>query len=137
MNNDLRTNDLENATAEQLAKAIVKILIEKKGIDVALYDVREKTSVTDFYVNVTGRSSTQVAALADDVDYLIGLKGRNSVRIEGRQGNSWILVDYLEVIVNVFDKESREFFNFERLMPEGSKVDINDIVKEVDEKFSN
>ncbi len=137
MNNDIRTDELENATAEELAKAIVKILIEKKGTDVTLYDVREKTAVTDFYVNVTGRSSTQVASLADEVDYLIGLKGRNSTRIEGRQGNSWILVDYLEVIVNVFDKEAREFYNFERLMPEGSKVNIDDIVKEVDEKFGN
>lgn len=131
-----RTNELENATAEQLAREIAKILIEKKGVDVTVYDVREKTSVTDFYVNATGRSSTHVASLADEVDYLIGLRGRNSERIEGRNGNSWILVDYLEVIVNVFDKESREFYNFERLMPEGSRVDISDIYKEVDDKFA-
>ena len=137
MNNDLRTNELENASAEQLAREIAKILIEKKGINVEIYDVREKTSVTDFYVNVTGRSSTHVASLADEVDYLIGLKGRNSARIEGRQGNFWILVDYLEVIVNVFDKEAREFYNFGRLMPEGSKVNIDDIIKEVDEKYGN
>lgn len=137
MNNEIRTNELENASAEELAKAIVKILIEKKGVNVSLFDVREKTAVTDFYVNVTGRSSTHVASLADEVDYLIGLKGRNSARIEGRQGNSWILVDYLDVIVNVFDKEAREFYNFERLLPQGSEVDISDIIKEVDDKFGN
>ena len=137
MNNEIRTNELENASAEELAKAIVKILIEKKGVNVSLFDVREKTAVTDFYVNVTGRSSTHVASLADEVDYLIGLKGRNSARIEGRQGNSWILVDYLDVIVNVFDKEAREFYNFERLLPQGSEVDIFDIIKEVDDKFGN
>ena len=137
MNNEIRTNELENATAEQLAREIVKILIEKKGVNVSLFDVREKTAVTDFYVNVTGRSSTHVASLADEVDYLIGLKGKNSARIEGRQGNSWILVDYLDVIVNVFDKEAREFYNFERLLPQGSEVDISDIIKEVDDKFGN
>ena len=137
MNNEIRTNELENASAEELAKAIVKILIEKKGVNVSLFDVREKTAVTDFYVNVTGRSSTHVASLADEVDYLIGLKGKNSARIEGRQGNSWILVDYLDVIVNVFDKEAREFYNFERLLPQGSEVDISDIIKEVDDKFGN
>ena len=65
MNNEIRTNELENASAEELAKAIVKILIEKKGVNVSLFDVREKTAVTDFYVNVTGRSSTHVASLAD------------------------------------------------------------------------
>lgn len=137
MNNDLRTNELENASSEQLARAIVKILVEKKGVNVRLYDVREKTSVTDFYVNVTGRSSTHVSSLADEVDYLIGLKGKNSARIEGRQGNSWLLVDYIDVIVNVFDKEARDFYNFDRLLPEGSEVNIDAIIKEVDEKFGN
>ena len=132
-----RTNELTSVSSEVLAKEIVKVLLEKKGIDVTLYDVREKTSVTDFYVNVTGRSSTHVASLADDVDYLIDLRGRKSERIEGRRGNAWILVDYLDVIVNVFDKESREFYNFERLLPEGSKVDITDLIQEVDSKFDN
>ena len=137
MNNDLRTNELENSSSEQLARAIVKILVEKKGVNVRLYDVREKTSVTDFYVNVTGRSSTHVSSLADEVDYLIGLKGKNSARIEGRQGNSWLLVDYIDVIVNVFDKEARDFYNFDRLLPEGSEVNIDAIINEVDEKFGN
>ena len=132
-----RTNELTSVSSEVLAKEIVKVLLEKKGIDVTLYDVREKTSVTDFYVNVTGRSSTHVASLADDVDYLIDLRGRKSERIEGRRGNTWILVDYLDVIVNVFDKESREFYNFERLLPEGSKVDITDLIQEVDSRFDN
>lgn len=132
-----RTNELTSVSSEVLAKEIVKVLLEKKGIDVTLYDVREKTSVTDFYVNVTGRSSTHVASLADDVDYLFDLRGRKSERIEGRRGNTWILVDYLDVIVNVFDKESREFYNFERLLPEGSKVDITDLIQEVDSRFDN
>lgn len=132
-----RTNELTSVSSEVLAKEIVKVLLEKKGIDVTLYDVREKTSVTDFYVNATGRSSTHVASLADDVDYLIDLRGRKSERIEGRRGNTWILVDYLDVIVNVFDKESREFYNFERLLPEGSKVDITDLIQEVDSRFDN
>ena len=132
-----RTNELTSVSSEVLAKEIVKVLLEKKGIDVTLYDVREKTSVTDFYVNVTGRSSTHVASLADDVDYLIDLRGRKSERIEGRRGNTWILVDYLDVIVNVFDKESREFYNFERLLPEGSKIDITDLIQEVDSRFDN
>ena len=133
----IKTNDLAVADAKTLAREIAKILIEKKGLDVSIYDVREKTSVTDFYVNATGRSSTHVSSLADEVDYFIGLRGRNSARIEGRAGNSWVLVDYLDVIVNVFDRESRDFYSLERLMPEGSQVDMTDIIKEVDDKLSN
>ena len=130
-----KTLELEKATSEILAKEIVKVLFEKKGVDVTLYDVRETTSVTDFYVNVTGRSSTHVGSLADDVAYMIGLRGRDPQRIEGKRGASWILVDYMDVIVNVFDKESRSFYNFERLLPPDGKIDISILEREVDEKL--
>lgn len=130
-----KTTELEKVTSEVLAKEIVKVLIEKKGIDVTLYDVRETTSVTDFYVNVTGRSSTHVGSLADDVAYMIGLRGRDPERIEGKRGATWILVDYMDVIVNVFDKESRSFYNFERLLPQEGRIDISPLEKEVDEKM--
>ena len=130
-----KTTELEKVTSEVLAKEIVKVLIEKKGIDVTLYDVRETTSVTDFYVNVTGRSSTHVGSLADDVAYMIGLRGRDPERIEGKRGATWILVDYMDVIVNVFDKESRSFYNFERLLPVEGRIDISPLEKEVDEKM--
>ena len=74
-----------------------------------MFEILEKSPITDYYINVTGRSSTQVASLADELAYKIGLSGRDAQRIEGKRGNSWILVDYGDVIVNVFDKESREF----------------------------
>ena len=130
-----KNNDLKNAESEILAKEAVKVLLEKKAIDVRLFCVKEKTSVTDYYVNATGRSSTQVAALADEVDFLLGERGRSPLRIEGRGGNSWLLVDYGDVIVNVFDKASREFYSFDRHLPEDSAVDISELVAEVDKKF--
>lgn len=127
--------DLRNADSGEVAREAVKILLEKKGIKVALFDVREKSSVTDFYVNVTGRSGSNVAALADDVDVKLSERGRAPLRIEGRRGNSWILVDFGDVIVNVFDRESREFYNLDRHLPEGSQLDISELVAEVDAKF--
>ena len=133
---DCKNNmDLKNCSAEHLASEAVKILIEKKAIGVKMFNVEGKTSVTDYYVNATGRSSTQVAALSDDVSELLGKKGRDPQRIEGRSGNSWILVDYGDVIVNIFDKESRDFYNFDRHLPEGSEVDISMLVEEVNRKF--
>lgn len=130
-----KIKDLVNADSDVLAREAVKILLEKKAKDVALFDVRESSSLTDFYVNATGRSSTNVAALADDVDMLLGKRGRSPLRTEGRRGGAWILVDYGDVIVNVFDKASREFYNLDRHLPEGSGVDISDLVAEVDAKF--
>ena len=127
--------DLENADAASLAKESVKLLLEKKAINVTLFDVREKTSVTDYYVNATGRSTTQVASLADDVADAMEKRGRRALRVEGRGGNSWLLVDFGDVIVNVFDRASREFYNFDKHLPEDSAVDSADLVAEVDAKF--
>ncbi len=121
--------------AGTLAREAVKILLEKKALDVKLFDVREKTDVTDFYVNATGRSSTQVAALADEVDEKLSELGRKSLRVEGRVGREWLLVDYGDVIVNVFDRNARDFYNFDRHLPEGSELDIQELVAEVDRKF--
>jgi ribosome-associated protein len=110
-------------------------LLEKKALSVKMFDVREKTSVTDFYVNATGRSFTQVGALADDVDEKMSELGRTPLRIEGRAGKEWLLVDFGDVIVNVFDRAAREFYNLDRHIPEGSEVDISDLIREVDEKY--
>lgn len=126
---------LANTDSLTLAKSVVATLIEKKALDVRLYSVKEESSITDYYVNATGRSSTQVASLADEVAYKTEESGRVPLRIEGREGNAWLLVDYGDVIVNVFDKPSREFYNFDRLLPENGRVDISDIIAEIDKKF--
>lgn len=130
-----KNDNLKNATSEQLARAVVKILVEKQGIDIKLYNVKDTAAITDYYVLASGKSSTHVSSLSDDVDFNIEMQGKASERIEGKRGNSWILIDYIDVIVNIFDKESREFYNFERLMPSDGQVDISDIVAEVDKKF--
>ena len=126
---------LKNASSKDLARESARILIEKKGLNVRVFELLEKSPITDYYVNVTGRSSTQIASLADELSYKIGLMGREALRIEGKRGNSWILVDYGDVIVNIFDKESREFYALDRLLPEGSEIDISDIIELVDKKF--
>ena len=130
-----RTDELRLAPSREVAREAVKILLEKKALDVKMFDVEGKTAVTDFYVNATGRSATQVLALSDYVDELLSEKGRTPQRIEGRSGGAWILVDFGDVIVNVFDRASREFYSLDRHLPEGSEVDISDVVDEIDKKF--
>lgn len=130
-----KNNTLTGADSLTLARAAVYVLVEKNALDIRLYEAGEGNSVTDYYVNATGRSSTNVASLADEVSYKLGLNGREALRVEGRSGNAWILVDYGDVIVNIFDKPSREFYNFDRLLPEEGRVDISDVIAEVDKKY--
>ena len=127
--------DLLNASAFELAREAVKVLIEHKGQNITLYHVSELTSVTDYYINATGGSSTQVAALADLLDEKLSLRGRSPLRIEGRMANSWLLVDYGDVIVNIFDRESRDFYDVDRLYPVSARRDITAFIAEVDEKY--
>ena len=127
--------DLLDVSSDVLSAEACKILLEKKGLDVKMFCVKDVTSITDYYVNATGRSSTQVAALADDLVDLIGERGRSVLRVEGRSGGAWVLCDFGDVIVNVFDRPSREFYNFDKHLPEDSVVDISDLVAEVDKKF--
>ena len=119
-------------TENEIARAAVAVLIEKKGIAVKLYEVGEENPLTDFYVNSTGRSSSHVASLADDLVDKLSELGVDALRVEGKRGDSWVLVDYGNVIVNVFDRESRDFYNLDRLMPAESIRDITDIINEVD-----
>ena len=132
---EIKTLELKSADSLTLAKEIVAVLLEKQALDVRLYCVKDESSITDYYVNASGKSGTHLSSLADDVSYMTDCKGRAADHIEGRSGNSWYLIDYTDVIVNIFDKPSREFYNFDRLMPEAGRVDISDVEKAVDEKF--
>ncbi len=131
LNNEI----LNKPASSNIAEAAVTILIEKKAINVRLYEVGEDNPMTDFYINATGRSLTQVAALADEVVFKLSEAGLDGGKIEGKRGNSWILIDYGTVIINIFDKESRDFYNLDRLMPEESIRDISYIEKIVDDKM--
>ena len=110
-----KKTELKNAESELLAKETVKVLLEKKAHDVKLFYVKETTSITDYYVNATGRSSTQVASLADELAFKTEECGRVPLRVEGREGKAWLLVDYGDVIVHLFNDETRLFYHLESL----------------------
>ena len=133
--NPVKTDDLGHTDSLTLARAATRRLLERKAGAVAMYRVSDVTTVTDYYINATGRSSTQVGALADDVAEALALRGRDALRMEGRAGGAWVLVDYGDVIVNVFDPPSRELYPLDRLFPAECAVDISDLAKEVDETF--
>ena len=105
--------DAENA--RELADAIAEILDSKKARDVKVLHVEDKTVIAEYFVLCTGNSSTQVKALAGEVEYRTELRGLSPYSVEGRDNNSWILLDYSNVIVHVFSREAREFYNLEKL----------------------
>lgn len=101
---------------KELAEKIVEILDNKKGVDIELIPVAEKTVLADYFVICSGTSSTHIKALADEVEYM--LKRDFDVapdHIEGRESGRWILLDYKDVVVHVFHPEERANYNLEKL----------------------
>ncbi|MBR4726650.1 MAG: ribosome silencing factor [Clostridia bacterium] len=111
-----------------LVKTIAAVLDKKKAEDIVAIKTEEVTIVSDYFVLASGASSTHTRALADDVEYEI--KERLDLapeHIEGR-ATGWILLDYGTVIVHVFDRESREYYNLERLWADAQQIDLSDVI---------
>ena len=114
-------------TYEQAVK-IAKILDSKIAQDIKIIEISDVTILADYMVIATGRSSTQVKSLADEVEYQMDEAGVSVSHIEGHRSDSWILLDYVDIIVNVFNEEAREFYNLERLWQDGKELDLSEIL---------
>lgn len=116
-------------TSLESAKLAAKAISEKKGVDIKIIRVDSVSVLADYFVIATGTSSTHVKALADEVEYKLSEAGISVSHIEGYRSNSWILLDYVDVIIHVFSDEAREYYDLERLWQDGEAIDISDIVK--------
>jgi ribosome-associated protein len=94
---------------------IVELIFIKKGYNVKILDLRTITTITDYFIICTGDSDTQVKAIADEVDKQMREEGVRSWHTEGYRSLNWVLIDFVDIVVHVFKKESREFYNLEKL----------------------
>ena len=106
-----------------LALRIAEILDDRKAKDIKIINVNKKTVIADYFVIASGSSRTQVNALADEVEYKLGLDGIDPTRVEGSGDGSWVLLDFDSVLVHVFGRESRDFYKLEKLWAEGTPVE--------------
>ena len=116
-------------TAREIAALAVQALEDKKAGDIKVLDISKVSTLGDYFVLCEGTSTTQVKALADQVDFFLGQNVVEPDRIEGYQSAGWIVLDYGDVIVHVFHKESREFYGLERLWADGKPVAIDELKK--------
>lgn len=106
---------------------IIKALDSKKGENIQAIKVADLTILADFFVIVNGTSNTHVRALADEVEFQLSQKGIEPERRESDTGNTWIVLDYGDIIVHIFYKETREFYKLEGLWADGETMDISSI----------
>ena len=109
---------LADADAAELAEACRAILDSKKAANIAVISVAGRSDITDYLVLATGTSAPHVKALADELEYKLSLRDVHPLHADGVGTRSWQIVDYGTVMVHVFDRESREFFNLDKLYKE-------------------
>lgn len=107
----------------------VKALDSRKAKNITALKVEDLTILANYFIIASATSTTQVNALADEVEYQLGEKGVKPKSIEGYQSQTWIVLDYYDIIVHVFLEETRDFYQLERLWADGTPVDISDLVK--------
>ena len=109
---------LTDASSAELAEAIALFLDNKKGIAIKVIPMSGKTDICDYMVLATGTSSTHVQTLGGEVEYEMSRRGIEPLHTEGRDNNSWTVLDYSHILVHVFTRDTREFYNLDKLYAE-------------------
>ena len=115
-------------TPKEVAAIATKALDDRKGVDIALLEIAEVTTLADHFLICTGTSSTHVKALCDSVEEALDNAGEPALRREGHRGGTWVLLDYGCLVVHVFTEETRQFYDLERLWGDAKKVDLDTII---------
>lgn len=109
-------------SSKEMAKLVYEALEDKKGEDIQVIEIKEISIIADYFIIANGSNSSQVDALVDNVKEVLAKKGYEPLRIEGVRSASWILMDYGDVVVHVFSKEDRLFYNLERIWRDGNTI---------------
>lgn len=116
---------MENMKSKQMAQLVIQALEDKKAEDIKVIDISEVSVIADYFIIANGTNRSQIQALADNVDETLGKAGFPLKQMEGYQNANWVLLDFEDVIVHVFDKENRLFYDLERIWRDGKFVDIS------------
>lgn len=124
-------------TSLTTAELAVKALDSKKAQNIKLIKIKDISAIADYFVIAGGTSGTHVKALADEVEEQLDKAGISVSHIEGYRSNSWILLDYVDVVVHVFSDEARKYYSLERLWQDGEMIDASGLLEEAEIDVSN
>lgn len=113
--------------AKEMVKIAYHALSEKKGEEIKIIEIGELTVIADYFLIANGGNSSQIQAMVENVEELLGREGVHPKRIEGGRNSSWILMDYGDIIVHIFDREDRLFYDLERIWRDGKDVSIEEL----------
>ena len=106
-------------------RRVLSAALEKKALDLTVLDLRGIASFTDFFVITTGTNRRQCQAISDEIVEQLKRSGTRAARVEGFQTAEWILIDYGDFVVHIFDEKARRFYDLERLWREARRIDVS------------
>lgn len=110
-----------------LVKKIVEALEDKKAEDITVLDIGEVSSIADYFIIANGNNANQLTAMEDAVDEAMYTNGVHQMQVEGTGNSTWILMDYQDIIVHLFSKEDRQFYDLDRIWRDGKVVDVHSL----------
>lgn len=120
-------------TQDVMLRTIIKTLDNKKAESIKAIKITDLTILADYFVIANGTSTTHTKTLAEEVEYQLSQNGVEPNRTEGYNGSSWVILDYGDIVVHVFYKETGDYYQLERLWADGEKIDIERFLTEGDQ----
>jgi ribosome-associated protein len=114
-------------TSKELTKLAVAALEGRKAEDVTVIDISEISPIADYFIIANGTNQNQLQAMRDAADEALYKAGVKVQQIEGNQSSTWILMDYGDIIIHIFSKEDRLFYDLERTWRDGKVVDVSEL----------
>ena len=120
-------------TAAQMTGRAIEALVDKKAENISLIDISEVSVLADYFLIASGNNRNQVQAMIDSVEEALGRAGVSPRHVEGYQTGNWVLMDYGDLIVHVFDRQNRLFYDLERIWRDGKQIRVEDFRKNAEQ----
>lgn len=108
---------------KETALMAVNALEDKKAEDIRIIDISDISTIADYFIIAGGTNKSQIQAMADNVSEILGRAGINMRQIEGYQNANWVLMDFQDVVIHIFDQENRLFYDLERIWRDGVPIE--------------
>jgi len=109
---------------KEMARLACAALEDKKADEIKVIGIDKVSTLADYFIIASGSNRNQVQAMVDNVDEILGKAGHTPKQVEGYQNANWILMDYGDLVIHVFDTENRLFYDLERIWRDGESVEI-------------
>lgn len=119
---------MNDSISKKMTKLAIEALENKKAEDIRIIDISNVSVLGDYFILATGNNRNQIQTISNEVERLLSMNGYPVKQVEGYDTANWILLDFGDIIIHIFDKDNRLFYNLERIWRDGLDVSPNDLL---------